>query len=130
MYRYDPGAHRDKHKWPKKRPGFRLRQGHPVGKCPAGFSEKKARELLHSGVPWPEEWDSAEDPPKRIYNVHEGVPYVGRRNAPGSNAYHAHPVGYRRLSRSLFRALRKRAEDQGRSREFERWCEEHRIQIG
>lgn len=128
MYVYDSGCQRKKHKWGENEPGFQDENGRPVAKYPRGFAPDRAEKLLCDGIPSPEEWDPDDGPPKRIYNVDEGVPYVAMRNAPGSVAYHGFPVGYKRLSRSLYRQLRDRACAQERLKEFDRWCKTHQIE--
>jgi hypothetical protein len=126
-YLYDPGEgpkHKDNR---AEEPCFVQEGSALVAKCPKDMARQTVLALLNDGIPFPEEWDEAEGPPKRIYNVHEGVPYVAQRNGPGSRHYHGYPLGNRNLPRAIRRKLEERAEAQGCGKEFERWCKEHRV---
>ncbi len=127
-YCYDPGGD------PKHKPGtgpepdFRREGSELVGKCPNGLSESTVLRLLNEGIPYPEEWEEADGPPARLYNVHRGIPFVARRNAPGSYYYHGHPLGYRQVTSGIRRELEARARAQGYEREFRRWCKQHKVE--
>lgn len=127
-YRYDPGD-KPKHKQARgAEPYFHEVGGVPIAQCPTGLSPSTVLRLLREGIAYPDEWDEVEsEPPKRIYNVYEGVPYVAMRNAPGSCCYHGFPLGYRRLTPRIRAELVARARAEGFEREFKKWCKTHKV---
>lgn len=127
--RYQPGELRFKHKWKKYKPGFEDSGSQKVAKCPRDFDFHIAQELLNKGVYLAEQWEPEDYPPKRVYNVYNGIPYVALRNAPGSWEYHGFPLGFRRVRRDVYSQLWERARQEGYVREFEQWCKKYRVML-
>lgn len=128
-YCYDPGD-KPKHKQAAgNEPDFHRVGEVLIAQCPRALSSSTVLRLLREGIAYPEEWEEHDDgPPKRIYNVYAGVPYVAMRNAPGSFFYHGYPLGYRRLTPGIRSELVARARAEGYEREFKKWCKTHKIE--
>lgn len=124
-WRYDSGEGRYKHRWNKDEAGFEPSGRGPVGKCPKWMDSVLAQRLLDNGIPF---WE--DDPfPARIYNVCEGVVYEAVPTEPGKS-YHGYPWrGDRGMGAGLppriRRELAKRAESEGKLREFQRWMKRY-----
>ena len=127
-YCYDPGEDAKHKPGTGPEPDFRWEGSELVGKCPNGLSDSTVLRLLNEGIPYTEEWEEADGPPARLYNVHQGIPYVARRNAPGSYYYHGHPLGYRQVTSGIRKELQACARAQGYEREFKRWCKQHKVE--
>ena len=122
-WRYEPDENpKRKHKGVKPEPEIVFDGNKFIGKCPSNLSLKEAERLLNGGIPWnPPDWSKPW--PKKIYVVHEGVPYCAVVTQEG-RSYHGfpeHPANLMRLLRRFLEDLGERARQMGRESDFRRW---------
>lgn len=120
-WKYDPGEWRNKHKWQQDNAGFEFDGREEVGKCPNSITRHPAlaEELLNCGVCFP----MGEDPPREVYNVHQGVVYRAVPTLFGTS-FHGFPEKEqrnRRVPSVVLRELARRAQADGTYHLFERW---------
>jgi hypothetical protein len=121
--RYERGEGRHKHRWNNDEAGFRLEQGHPVGKCHSSIDQQSAERLLNDAVEERSAFAPPHDKPPRYFNVYRGVPYVAVPTQPGTS-WHGYPWRGR-LDPAVRAELQRRAECAGDLAAWRTWEKEH-----
>ena len=132
-FEYERGEGRHKHTWNRDEAGFVPSKRGAVGKCHSSITEELAEHLLRSGIIEPDPFSLDEEgedeggdkhpAPREIYNIYKGVPYVAVPTRPGFS-YHGFPWRGR-MSATVLEAMRRRAEEEGTLKVFDRWLKQY-----
>jgi len=122
---YDRGDARHKHHWKHDKAGFMRIGNKDVGKCHSSITTELAQELLRTGLRYNA---PGSEVVTHVYAVYRGVVYEAAPTLAG-RSYHGYPwkggQGRPALPRRIERELRKRAEQDGFSKEFTDWVDKH-----
>lgn len=122
---YDRGDARHKHHWKLDKAGFQRIGNKEVGKCHSSITTELAQELLRTGLRYNA---PGSEVVTHVYAVYRGVVYEAAPTLSG-RSYHGYPwkgdQGRPPLPPRIERELRRRAEQDGFSKEFSDWLDKH-----